>query len=59
MLQAFVLPRCEQLEPNCAVVARVLIVISKAVHVLVSPLTIADATGKWPQSTFCLTLHLA
>jgi hypothetical protein len=41
------------------VVARVLIVISKTVHVLVSPLTIADATGKRPQSTFCLTLHLA
>jgi hypothetical protein len=36
-----------------------LIVISKTVHVLVSPLTIADATCERPQSTFCLTLHLA
>jgi hypothetical protein len=31
----------------------------EAVHVLVSPLTIADTTHRWPQSTFYLTLHLA
>jgi hypothetical protein len=37
----------------------VLIVISKTIHVLVSPLTIADATRERPQSTFCLALHLA
>jgi hypothetical protein len=36
-----------------------LIVISKTVHVLVSPLTIADATRGWPQSMFYLTLYLA
>jgi len=59
MLQALVLPWREQLKADGAVVARVLIVISESVHVLVSPLTIADATGEWAQSAFSLALHLA
>jgi len=58
MLQTLVLARREQLEPDCTMLARMLIVISKSIHILVSPLTIADATCKWAQPAFCLAFHL-
>jgi len=47
------------LEPNGTMVARVLIVIPKTIHILVSPLTIADATCEGSETSFGFTLHLA
>jgi hypothetical protein len=32
---------------------------TKTIHILVSPLTIADTTGKRPQTPLCLAFHLA
>jgi hypothetical protein len=40
-------------------VTRMLIVIPKSIHVLVSPLTIADATCEGPEPSFGFTFDLA
>lgn len=47
------------MKPNGAMFARVLIVIPKTIHILVSPLTIADATCEGPQTSLGFTFHLA
>lgn len=48
----------EQGQPYCAVVARVLVVIAEAVHVLVPPLAVADTAGKGTEAAFSLTFNL-
>lgn len=59
ILQALVLAAGQQCETHSTMVARMLIVISQAVHVLVAPLTIANATRKGSQTLLSLALHLA
>jgi len=59
VLQAFVLSAGKQCESYCTVVARVLIVVPKAVHVLVPPLTVAHTARKRTEAALCLAFDLA
>ena len=59
MLEAFVLPAGEQSKTYCAVVARVLIVVAKAVHVLVPALAVTDAASKGTEAALGLAFDLA
>jgi len=57
VLQTLVLTTRKQRKTNRTVVARVLIMITQTVHVLVPALAIRDATSKRPQSSLSLPLN--
>jgi hypothetical protein len=59
VLEALVLSAREQRQPHCAVVARVLVVVTKAVHVLVPALTVTNAAGKGTEAALGLAFDLA
>jgi hypothetical protein len=54
-----VLSTGQESQANCTVVTRVLVVIPQTVHILVSALTITDATSKGPKPAFCFPFNFA
>jgi hypothetical protein len=54
-----ILKKVDQPKWGCPIIGFERVRRTKSIHVLVSPLTIADATRKRAQSALCLALNLA